>query len=66
MSEIEPLYSEGGRMHQEGYECGFRGMDQDNNPYPEGIWTSEVWSEGWRRGDLERRALSEPILVFPG
>ncbi|WP_423202285.1 ribosome modulation factor [Marinobacter salicampi] len=53
-------------MHQEGYECGFRGMDQDNNPYPEGIWTSEVWSEGWRRGDLERRALSEPILVFPG
>ncbi|WP_300500490.1 hypothetical protein [Marinobacter sp.] len=65
MKNHEPLYIEGGVIHQEGYACGYRGLNQDYNPYPDGIWMSEVWNEGWRSGDLERRALSEPILVFP-
>lgn len=65
MSSDVPLYIEGAGIHQEGYESGYRGRAFSTNPYPESTWLNEVWLNGWSAGDLDLRALSEPLLAMP-
>lgn len=65
MSSDIPLYIEGAGIYQEGYECGYRRRAVSTNPYPENTWLNEVWLDGWSAGDLDVRALSEPILLVP-